>query len=104
MVTYYNTTELSGSDLKTATEQAQGQDERVLDHFKAHPSDYLTPDEVLEAIFTSSVPITSVRRSMNTLTKGLFLEKTKFFKMGRYGKLTHTWKLNTANSPQLQLL
>jgi len=102
-MSYFNTTDLKGGVLKTAIITVKGQDERVLEHFKAHPSDYLTPDDVLEAIFTSSVPITSVRRSMNTLTKGLFLEKTDRMKVGRYGKLTHCWKLKTINN-QLPLL
>lgn len=103
-MSYFNTTSLSGGDLKTANAQAKGQDERVLEHFKAHPSDYLNPDDVLEAIFTSSVPITSVRRSINTLTNGLFLEKTGLMKMGRYGKPTHTWRLRLSNTNQLNLL
>ena len=100
---YFNTTQLSGSDLSTAIGNAKGQDERILDYFKENPSKLLTPDDVLEAIFTARTPITSIRRSFTELTDGLFLEKTKQMRVGRYGKPCHCWKLRTINN-QLSLI
>lgn len=100
---FYNTTNEHGSTLHHSTAKATGQDEMILDYFKAHPSSLCTPDEVLESLFTSQTPITSIRRSINTLTKALFLTKTGDMRMGRYGKLTHCWKLRTLNN-QLPLL
>lgn len=95
---YYNTTDLKHQELQTATGQAKHQDERILNYFKDHPSSLFSPEEVHAAIFTSQTPITSIRRSMNTLTESLFLEKTNTYKQGMYGKRVHTWRLRVINN------
>ena len=38
-------------------------------------------------------PITSVRRAISNLTKDHKLEKSSKQKLGKYGKLNHTWHL-----------
>lgn len=97
-MTYFNTTQLKHYELLSAKVSAKCQDEKILEFFKNNPGKHFSPDDILDAVFTSDVPITSARRSINTLTKGLFLEKTNIMVMGRYGKPCHTWKLKTSNN------
>jgi hypothetical protein len=55
----------------------------------------LTPFEVLEKYekHNPRVPITSIRRAITNLTDRGLLEKTPNFKVERYGKTNHLWKL-----------
>ena len=101
---YYQTTPLTPQELQTNIDNATGQDECILAFFKKMPYGSFTPDEILLNVFgNENVPLTSVRRSIYTLTKGLYLEKTDNMKLGTYGKMVHTWRLRT-NKGQLQLL
>lgn len=99
---YFNTTNLTHSDLQTATGQAKKQDELVLNFFKDNPKESFSPDDVHKSIFQDRTPLTSVRRSVTNLTKEGHLEKTDIKKRGSYGKLTYTWKLKT-NGDQITL-
>lgn len=95
---YYNTTDLKHAELNSAVQKAKGQDEIILEYFKAHPNGLCTPFEVHSALFDDRTPVDSIKRTLNTLTKELFLEKTKTMRMGKFGRLNHTWKLKTQNS------
>lgn len=95
---YYNTTDLKHQDLQTSVGKAKHQDEKVLEYFKEHPIGMFSPEDVHQAIFTSSVPLTSTRRSFHTLEKGLFIQKTGTYKQGLYGKRVNCWKLKVTNS------
>jgi len=90
---FYNTINETGNELKTSRAKSWGQDERVLGLFMEYPEAKLTPFEVLEFLGLKNVPVTSIRRSMNSLTRDGKLEKTNEQKMGNYGKRNYCWKL-----------
>jgi Fe2+ or Zn2+ uptake regulation protein len=90
---YYNTTALRGNDLRRAIGSAKGQDERIYALMKALNSK-LTPLEVhrnYEKHFPLT-PITSIRRSMNTLTKNGLLIKLETKKLEVYGAPNYQWR------------
>ena len=90
---YYNTTRQKGENLQLSIAQAGAQDERVLGFFKKVKS--ASASFVWSREFKGEmVPITSVRRSINTLTKQGFLEKTPDKVQGIYGKPEYIWRLN----------
>lgn len=95
---YYNTTNLKGSDLYRRIYQAEKQEDKVLAFFKyqehMHPGSVWSPFEVLKLVFAETVPVTSVRRSITNLTKAGYLVKTTFKVMGPYGMPSYTWRLN----------
>src|SRR5690242_7684148 len=88
---FHNTIFAKGEELKIHTAQALRQDDKVLEFFKQHAGNLFTPDEVHEAVFDEKTPCTSVRRSIHSLTDAGHLIKTNTMRMGRYGKMTHTW-------------
>ena len=101
MTGYYNTTNLSGSDLTRATEKAQTQEEVILAWFRSlerpnHGSAFYGlswgPSKVRHMCLNHA-PITSVRRAMNSLTKKGKLEKTTHKVDGPYGAQEFTWRL-----------
>ena len=89
---YYNTTNESGATLTRSKSRASHQDDVVLAIFQQRPDVTLAPHEVLE-ISGASWPLTSVRRSINTLTKRGLLQKTAQQVMGTYDKPVYTWRL-----------
>lgn len=89
-MSYYNTTSLTGLVLKDSVKKAESLDKKVLDFFKANPNQQFTPPEVWQHIQTEA-PLTSVRRSINTMTKDGHLEKTTNKKQGIYGSPNFTW-------------
>lgn len=102
---YYNTTHANKEDLKEYNKKSSSQDLKILDFFKSHPNELCTPFEVHSILFDENTPVDSVKRSLNTLTKGLFIEKTKNMRMGKFGRENHTWKLRVpTGSGQLSLL
>lgn len=94
---YYNTNDESGINLRDSWVKTAKQDELILRLFQANPDQTFTPDEILHLceVVNRSWPITSVRRSISTLTKAGNLTKTSNLRKGKYGKKTHTWKLAT---------
>ena len=85
---FYNTTNESGSDLAKSYENAKNQDAIVLGLFKKHGK--LSPSQVYK-ILNEKYPITSIRRSINTLTANNLIDKTNDMRMGMYGKNEHIW-------------
>ena len=68
MKNYHNTTEETGNDLFYAESKATKQDEIILNHFKANPEAEFIASEIWINLFeTESTPLTSIRRSVNTL-------------------------------------
>ncbi len=66
---YHNTTEESGETLEKFTQEAKSQDEIVLGIIKKLKK--FSPKDVFNGYPSASVPITSIRRSINThLNKG----------------------------------
>lgn len=93
---YFNTTNLSGDNLKTASIKALTQEQAILKFMRKRYATKFTPDELCDKVFNNTVPITSVRRALTNLTCDDIGEliKTETKRAGRYGKLTHTWKVN----------
>lgn len=93
---YYNTTKESGVRLETYRTQAATQDLRIATFFEMNPGEVFTPWEVQSLVFNiPAPPITSVRRSMSSLTKAGILTKTTTLKeAGRYDRRSHAWTLN----------
>ena len=79
---YYNTTKLEGEDLKKEEKNAKTQDSKILWYFKLNNLGEawriygLTPWEV--HLHFKQWPITSIRRSINTLSKNTYDVKCTF--------------------------
>jgi len=85
---YYNTTNTRGNLLKDYKQKAKSQDERILEYFK--------PNRKLSASLINRLmkcPITSTRRSLNTLENKGIIVKTGFQIMGYYGRPENMYKL-----------
>jgi hypothetical protein len=99
---YYNTTTLTGIDLKKEVKNARSQDKIILAFFKTNSP--LSPSQVYRNRFhigLGDVPITSIRRSITNLTNDGYLIKTGIQREGIYGKFENVWKLT---SSQFRLL
>jgi hypothetical protein len=91
--TYYNTTELSGDELKEKHFKAECQSDKILKYFRKINKP-MTPSDIHMNLFDGHTPITSVRRAMSNLTNQLgLLEKTKGQKIGMYGSKEYFWEL-----------
>lgn len=88
---FHNTTNESGTDLKEAIDKCTQQDNEVLAFFRSKQGKSLTPFEVHKGCLQNA-PITSVRRSINTLTGMGYLEKTDEKRKGEFGRMNYTWK------------
>lgn len=96
-MSYYNTTNLQGEDVRQEWKTANAQEQKIVAVFKslAFPNYPLSPFEVLEKSGLKA-PITSIRRAISDLTKEGILEKTNVMRMGPYGKPSYCWKLKTS--------
>jgi hypothetical protein len=90
---FYNTTHLSKEDLLKRKSAARGQCLEILKFFRENPAANFTPFEVQEYAALNHLPITSIRRAINTLTTAGLIVKTNTMKPGEYGANNHTWKL-----------
>ena len=91
---YYNTTSEQGTYLKKSRDIALKQEDRILAMFRHFDRvTLLNPWDVLHQI-GDDIPITSIRRAINTLTRQGHLEKTTYKTQGPYGKPSYCWKLN----------
>jgi response regulator of citrate/malate metabolism len=90
-MTYYNTTNLSGADLKDSTKKAQTQNEAVMEIFRMNTS--MSPSQVWKYYGTTKAPLTSIRRSITTLTKDGYLKKTILQRHGVFGKPEYVYTL-----------
>lgn len=97
---YYNTTNETGNDLKESRSKASTQDNDILEYFKKNEE--CSPSQVwkelrekeLDRDGVTTMPLTSVRRSITNLTKKGYLEKTTNKRKGIYGKPEYIWKLH----------
>lgn len=88
---YYNTTNLAGAELQEARSGAENQDAVVLKIFQRKEAG-LTASEAWR-MARQRWPLTSVRRSINTLTNIGKLEKTAVKRVGYYGKKEYVWRI-----------
>ena len=93
---YYNTTTLSGRELRQYETAAAGQESDVLALFQTYPDRDFSPDDVHQRVLQDA-PITSVRRAMTNLTTRGLLVKTERKTLGRYGRPAHLWRLARAD-------
>ena len=94
-MTYYNTTQEQGSNLYRSWTKTVKQDELILLVFARNKKLIFTPfqiQDILNEDFDRMFPITSVRRSINTLTEIDALEKTPIKRKGDYGRANYCWK------------
>lgn len=101
---YYNTTNVTGQQRELFQEKATTQNEKVLQLFKRFKTP-LSPSQVLKYYIdsantpnSSKTPITSIRRSITTLTERGELIKTEFQIDGPYNRPEFLWRLKEPNS------
>ena len=88
---YYNTTSQNGPELKKMILKAGSQTEAILKFFQNHKESEFTPIAVNQ--YFPLMLITSVRRSITTLTELGMIERTENKVMERHGAENYTWKL-----------
>ena len=95
-MTYYNTNEETGPQLRSSWIQTAKQEELIYQMFVWNPTLGFSPEDIeLRCLdLNKAWPITSIRRAMHTLTKAGKLTKTNELRKGNYGKNTHIWRLN----------
>lgn len=91
---YFDTTMLPVAELGTAITRAELQDEKVLAVYRAQQS--MTPSECLRRLEAVGVRIliTSVRRSISTLTDAGALQRTNVKTRGPWGAMEGIWAIN----------
>lgn len=96
-MSYYNTTNLKNPTLFDSIEKSINQDSIILSYFETFNSSLLSPCDVWKALFKNTAPLTSVRRSISSLTASGHLIKTDQFKTGIFGKKVYLWKYKLEN-------
>ena len=94
---YYNTTHEKGELLERLGISTEKQDVLIFTLFNRDKESIFTPFDIQELLlseFKRDFPITSIRRSINTLTNIDALRKTSIKRKGRYGKNNYCWTLN----------
>ncbi len=100
-MTYYDTTNLTGSELKKAKGKATSQTDDVLTFFQApENAPRMVSPEMILTVFRAinpekygNTPVGSIRRSCTNLKNQGLLKKTDTKVMGWYGINVHCWKL-----------
>lgn len=85
---FYNTTSLKNEELVESIETCKHQDDVILKLYKKYIN--MSPSQCLRRI-NKDWPITSIRRSINTLTAKGLLVKSDVKVKGLYGKAEHVW-------------
>lgn len=92
---YFNTTNQKGDELKASKFKAGQQNAEILALFTLYHYRSFTPAEVWNHFQKEGRhwPLTSIRRSITTLTVQGFLVCTNEMRMGLFGSKNYTWKL-----------
>ena len=90
---FYNTIHQTGDQLDLFKKNNVKQDDKIYTFFTENPDKTFTPFEVQNEMKMRNVPITSIRRAMNSLTRKGMLIKTDEQRLGEYGKVNYCWKL-----------
>lgn len=95
-MTYYNTTNESGDFLRKNRIAADTQDAKIRAMFEKHSNLIYSAEsiQVLAGIDGFNWPITSIRRSLNTLCNEGFIERAGEL-TGSYGRRIFTYKLKS---------
>ena len=89
---FFNTVHLSEEEHRKRCIEVGRQNGKILRFFQENPRANFTPFEVWEMAAMKHMPITSIRRGINTLTQAGYLVKTDIMKDGDYGVKNHTWR------------
>jgi hypothetical protein len=93
---FYNTTCLTGNELKIRRIKADADARLIHALFKMHPGESFTPFEVMEQLGYGLEKINSIRRAMTELSQaepGPILIKTDIMRRGNLGATNHCWRL-----------
>ena len=94
MSDYYNTTSLSGPELKRSKEKAASQCEIVLGILMCDPQNSHTAYDIwLSSDNLKHAPQSSVRRALHSLESLSLVEKTNEKRLAGYGKVNYCWRL-----------
>ena len=92
-MSYFNTTNESGADLKQSHAKAKRQEDVILTIYQRHKK--LTASDAWSFYCTTKrCPLTSARRAITNLANEGLLFKTQTKKMGMYGKPEYVYRLN----------
>jgi len=89
-MSYHDTVPETRENVAKYESKARSQEDEIYHFFEMYPGRELSPDYF---ILMYSWPITSIRRAFTNLEKSGKLVKTENRRMGRYGRMTRTWKL-----------
>ena len=94
-MTYYNTNNETGADLRDAWTQTANQNDLIFQLFADNPDQGYSPEDVeLRCLDLGKTwPITSIRRALHTLTEEGNLTKTSELQKSSYGRNAHIWRL-----------
>lgn len=95
MNTHFNTTKESGQTLINFCDKAKSQQEIILEFMKNNPRQAFTPFDILKALFSPNVPVTSIRRAMSNLSEAGLIIKTSMKVLEQYGKVNFKWVYNS---------
>jgi len=90
---YYNTTGESGPQLSLFNQKAKTQDKNILKFFQAHKDRQISASDILVNNVLENGLITSIRRSINTLAKEMYIIKVGS-KTSIYDRKEFTYQLN----------
>ena len=95
MENYFDTTQLKSTELKEAKRKATKQDEKILQQFMENTETvYFASTLWMNLFCVDNVPLTSIRRSINTLyNKGKIERLEEKAKCPMYGKKVFQYKL-----------
>jgi len=91
-MTYHNTLAHDGDQLREYQAKALRQDDVILAWFEERYSYGFTPSAI-NLLVLPNAPLTSVRRSLNTLTNEGKLVKTDETRNSEWGRPEHVWRL-----------
>lgn len=97
---YFNTTRETGRELKKACEKVENQDIRVFSIVYDAKEKGVTSGEVYSKFvkmanhYALVPPISSIRRSLSTLTERGVIEKTVEKRIGIYGRNNYVYKIS----------
>lgn len=100
---FYNTTGLTGDELKNAIARAKSLEQSILLLFKNTNRGW-SPSQVLKLMQKAGKqqPITSIRRAITNLTSAGDLVKSPEQVLGLYNDPEHVWVINRKKYPSMQ--
>lgn len=94
---FYNTIDLTGSELEKAKADTLKQEDLIQAIYKRNSDKGISPSQILDVVrlhYGLNWPLTSIRRSITNLTDKAALIKLPAMTEGIYGKPEHIWRFN----------